>query len=106
MENGRVPRLSACPVNVRFRWNDQKSHYERIEGSYKIVHDHKLELDERIFVDNDVIGMIKQLVMLDSEVRPSTVIKKVYENLGKKIKHLDCLNCLKFIRGDVRLDMQ
>ena len=59
MENGRMPRLSACPVNIRFRWNEKEAMYERIEGSYKIVHDHKLELDERIFVENDVLGFIK-----------------------------------------------
>ena len=45
------------------------------------------------------------MVMLDPESRPTTIIKKVFEHTGKKIRHLDCLNCLKFIRGDVRLDM-
>ena len=44
--------------------------------------------------------------MKDPEVRPSQIMRKLYEQTGKKIRHLDCLNALKNIRGDVRLDMK
>lgn len=33
-------------------------------------------------------------------------MRRLYEQTGKKIRHLDTLNALKNIRGDVRLDMK
>ena len=44
--------------------------------------------------------------MQDPEVRPSLIMRRLYEQTGKKIRHLDTLNALKNIRGDVRLDMK
>ena len=46
------------------------------------------------------------MVMPDPEVRPSLIMRRLYEQTGKKIRHLDTLNALKNIRGDVRLDMK
>jgi hypothetical protein len=46
------------------------------------------------------------MVMQDPDVRPSMIMRRLYEQTGKKIRHLDCLNALKNIRGDVRLDMK
>jgi hypothetical protein len=46
------------------------------------------------------------MVMQDPEVRPSLIMRRLYEQTGKKIRHLDTLNALKNIRGDVRLDMK
>lgn len=39
-------------------------------------------------------------------MRPSLIMRRLYEQTGKKIRHLDTLNALKNIRGDVRLDMR
>ena len=33
-------------------------------------------------------------------------MRRLFEQTGKKIRHLDTLNALKSIRGDVRLDMK
>jgi hypothetical protein len=49
---------------------------------------------------------IKEMVMEDPEVRPSLIMRKLYEQTSKKIRHLDTLNALRMIRGDVRLDMK
>ena len=49
---------------------------------------------------------IRNMVMEDPEVRPSLIMRRLYEQTGKKIRHLDTLNALKMIRGDVRLDMK
>ena len=46
------------------------------------------------------------MVMQDPEVRPSLIMRRLYEQTGKKIRHLDTLNALKNIRGDVSLDMK
>jgi len=46
------------------------------------------------------------MVMDDPEVRPSLIMRKLYEQTGKKIRHLDTLNALRMIRGDIRLDMK
>ena len=73
---------------------------------FKIVHDHKLEIDERCFLQPELIMFIKEMVMEDPEVRPSLSMRKLFEQTGKKIRHLDTLNALKMIRGDVRLDMK
>lgn len=70
------------------------------------MHDHKLEIDDRCFLQNEIILFIKHMVMQDPEVRPSLIMRRLYEQTGKKIRHLDTLNALKNIRGDVRLDMK
>lgn len=101
----RAPRQSACPVNVRFKWNDQIGLYERMD-EFKMVHDHKLEIDDRCFLQPELMIFIKEMVMEDPEVRPSLIMRKLFEQTGKKIRHLDTLNALKQIRGDVRLDMK
>jgi hypothetical protein len=46
------------------------------------------------------------MVMTDPEIRPSLIMRRLFEQTGKKIRHLDTLNALKNIRGDVRLDMK
>ena len=73
---------------------------------FKMVHDHKLEIDDRCFLQPELMIFIKEMVMEDPEVRPSLIMRKLYEQTGKKIRHLDTLNALKQIRGDVRLDMK
>lgn len=101
----RLPKNSACPVNVRFKWNDQIGLYERLD-EFKMVHDHKLEIDDRCFLQPEILQFIKQMVMQDPEIRPSLIMRRLFEQTGKKIRHLDTLNALKNIRGDVRLDMK
>ena len=44
---GTYSKLSKCGVNVRFLFNPNSNIFERVEGSWKTVHDHRLELDER-----------------------------------------------------------
>ena len=53
----RLPRDSKCPVNVRFKWNDQIGLYERM-NEFKLVHDHKLEIDDRCFLQPEVVIFI------------------------------------------------
>ena len=71
-----------------------------------MVHDHKLEIDDRCFLQPELMQFIKEMVMDDPEVRPSLIMRRLFEQTGKKIRHLDTLNALKQIRGDVRLDMK
>lgn len=71
-----------------------------------MVHDHKLEIDDRCFLQPELLIFIKEMVMNDPEVRPSLIMRRLFEQTGKKIRHLDTLNALKQIRGDVRLDMK
>ena len=71
-----------------------------------MVHDHKLEIDDRCFLQPELMMFIKEMVMQDPEVRPSLIMRRLFEQTGKKIRHLDTLNALKSIRGDVRLDMK
>ena len=54
----RAPRQSACPVNVRFKWNNQIGLYERMD-EFKMVHDHKLEIDDRCFLQPELLMFIK-----------------------------------------------
>ena len=60
-----------------------------------MVHDHKLEIDERCFLQPEIVLFIKNMVMNDPEVRPSLIMRHLYEQTGKKIRHLDTLNALK-----------
>ena len=112
---GSYTKLSKCGVNVRFIFNEEKNQYERIEGSWKKVHDHRLELDERCMLSNDVMDNIKHWWMDDPNIRCSEIIKRVRDSthtindMGQSVylhlKHLDILNALKIIRGCGHLNM-
>lgn len=56
-DDQRMPRTCACPVNVRFRWNDTIGLYERLPD-FKLVHDHKLEIDDRCFLQPEIVQFI------------------------------------------------
>jgi len=44
-----------------------------------MVHDHKLEIDERCFLQPEIMLFIKNMVMNDPEVRPSLIMRHLYE---------------------------
>lgn len=68
-----MPKKSCCNVNVRFNWNYEKGLYERQEG-FKLVHDHRLEIDERCFLNNQIMRDIKHFIMANTDVKPSEII--------------------------------
>lgn len=100
-----MPKVSNCNVNVRFMWNEVIGSYERID-CFKMVHDHRIELDERCFLPNQIMRDIKHFVMDMSDIRCSEVIRKVNLKHNKKLRHLEVLNALKVIKGDVKLDIK
>ena len=103
-QQGRAPKVSNCNVNVRFYWNEREGQFERKE-CFKYVHDHRLEIDERCLLPGALLHDIKLLVMENFDIQVSEVIQKVYHAHGKRLRHLDVLNALKLIKGDVRLDL-
>lgn len=70
------------------------------------MHDHRLEIDERCFLPNVIMKDIKHYVMDNPEIRPSEIIRRIESRHNKKLKHLDILNALKAIKGDVKLDKE
>jgi hypothetical protein len=72
---------------------------------FKFVHDHRLELDERCFLHHDIMRDIKHYVMDNESIKVSEIIKKIEANYKKTLRHLDILNALKIIRGDVKVDI-
>lgn len=101
---GRLPKVSNCNVNVRFTWNEAKAVFERKE-CFKFVHDHRLELDERCLLPANLLHDIKLAVMDNINIPVSEVAQKIYMKHGKRLRHLDILNALKLIKGDVELDV-
>jgi hypothetical protein len=112
---GTYTKLSQCNVNVRFIYNQAKDNYQRVEGSWKSVHDHKLELDDKCNLPTETMSDIKKWWMEDPNVKCSTIIKRVKESShqvnekGQSIflhlKHLDVLNALRLIRGTGMLNV-
>lgn len=100
----RMPKVSTCNVNVRFFWNEKEGQFERKE-CFKFVHDHRLELDERCLLPTAILADIKLLVMDNIRIPVSEVIQKVYHKHNKRLRHLDVLNALRLIKGDVDLDI-
>ena len=49
---------------------------------------------------------IKHYVMDNPDVKPSEIIRKIEQRHNKKLKHLDILNALRIIKGDVKLDKE
>ena len=103
-QNGRMPKVSNCNVNVRFFWNEREACFERKE-CFKYVHDHRLEIDERCLLPSNLLHDIKLLVMDNIDIPVSEVIQKIYHKHGKRLRHIDVLNALKLIKGDVKLDV-
>jgi hypothetical protein len=56
---GSYAKMSTCGVNVRFLFNRTRNHYERIENSWKKVHDHRLDLDDRCNLSSETMRDIK-----------------------------------------------
>eukprot|EP00347_Sterkiella_histriomuscorum_P015287 403357600 len=104
-DQGRMPKVSNCNVNVRFEWDEQIGRFQRVD-KFKYVHDHRLELDERCLIESCILRDIKQLVMDNIEIQVSEVIQKIYQIHNKTLRHLDVLNALKLIKGDVKLDIK
>jgi hypothetical protein len=103
-QQSKLPKVSCCNVNVRFYWNERDGCFERKE-CFKYVHDHRLELDERCLLPPHVLHDIKLLVMDNIDIPVSEVIQKIYHSHAKRLRHLDVLNALKLIKGDVKLDI-
>lgn len=99
-----MPKVSNCNVNVRFKWNEKECMFVRVD-LFKMVHDHRLELDERCLLPSDILHDIKLLVMDNIHIGVSEVLQKIYQKHGKKLRHLDILNAFKLIKGDVELDI-
>ena len=97
--------MSNCNVNVRFYWNERESRFERRE-CFKYVHDHRLELDERCLLPNHLLRDIKNYVMNNIDITVSDIISKIYQKHSKRLRHLDVLNALRLIKGDVKLDIE
>ncbi|CDW88447.1 protein far1-related sequence 5-like [Stylonychia lemnae] len=104
-DQGRLPKVSNCNVNVRFVWNEMEQRFDRVE-QFKYVHDHRLELDERCFLENYILRDIKHYVMDNIDIQVSEVIQKIYQQYQRRLRHLDVLNALKLIKGDVKLDIK
>jgi len=105
---GGYAKLSKCGVNVRFTWNQDTMTYQRVPNSWKSVHDHKLELDDRCVLSNDAMRDIKHWWMDSPTIKCTDIIRKVRESSQQVIngqtvylhlKPLDVLNALKIIRG-------
>lgn len=104
-------RLSRCGVNIRFKLNAETGIYERVvpQIGQKIVHDHKLELDDRCGLSQEAMRDIRHWWMDDPTISCSEIIKRVREashqvnadgiSLYLHLKHLDVLNALVIIRG-------
>jgi hypothetical protein len=86
-------------------WNEVLGCFERIDH-FKMVHDHRIELDERCFLPNQLMRDIKHYVMDKPDVQCSEIIRKINLKHNKKLRHLEVLNALKVIKGDVKLDLK
>lgn len=108
-------KVSRCGVNVRFFYNENNKKYERVENSWKKIHDHRLELDDTCNLDPDLMTQIKQWWIENTSITCGTVMKRVKELTTKMavetggkpldISHLEALNALQWIRGSQRVDI-
>ena len=92
-------KLSECNVNIRFTWNELWGNFIRKEP-FKIVHDHNLELDERVNSGDDIVSYIKTILMNERNIKISDVNRRVQDKFGQDLDHLEILNIIKLIKGD------
>ena len=113
---GVFSKMSNCGVNVRFIFNPASEKYERIDGSWKTVHDHRVELETKCCLAAETMRDIKHWWMDNPNIRVSEIIRRVKENshqINEKgvsvylhLKHLDVLNALAIIRGSGQINME
>ena len=106
---GTFTKLSMCNVNVRFVYSSNKNQYVRVEGSWKSIHDHKLDLEDECKLPAKTMDDIKKWYMQNPQIKVSQLIKNVKESSHQvndngvsvflHLRHLEVLNALLEIRG-------
>ena len=59
-------------------YNSASDSYDRVEG-FKTVHDHKLELEDRVTLPSDTMRDIKHWWMDQPNIKVSEIIRRVKE---------------------------
>jgi hypothetical protein len=68
------------------------------------VHDHVLELDERINIGEDMIGEVKTMLMYQKNLKISDIKYRLKNKFGQEIEHLEIQNTIKLIKGDKEIN--
>ena len=71
---------------------------------FKLVHDHTLELDERVNSSDEIIHYVKLMLMHENNIKISDVNRRILDKFDQDLDHLEILNIIKLIKGDKDID--